>query len=243
MQPLPTIILTREPADNRAVATRMISEGYSVMEYPCIAVRMRPVGPGTDANPDIDRYRAVIFTSKRGVAGFAPMAQQIRATTARLVAIGAGTAQKLYDTVGRKADLVPASATGEATAEALIAAYPAGTPMLYVRGNMTTGILMEKLARAGMLLDDIIVYDNVAPHMQPLHVAQPAIAVFASPSAARRFFSTNNHLRHIACVAIGPVTGAELKIMGIQNVCTAEHTDTDAIVECLLKTASQGETE
>lgn len=243
MHPLPTIILTREPADNRAVATRMISEGYSVMEYPCIAVRMRPVGPGTDINPDIDRYQAVIFTSKRGVAGIGPIAGAIRKTPAQLIAIGSGTAQALYDTVGRNADMIPPDATGEATADALIAAYPPGSPMLYVRGNMTTGIMLAKLARAGMLVDDIIVYDNVAPHLQSLNIQEPVIALFASPSAARRFFGINDHLRHVTCVAIGPVTEAELKKLDIQRVYTAQNTDTDAIVECLLHVASQGETE
>lgn len=243
MYPPPTIILTREPEDNRAVASRMSALGYSVMEYPCIAVRMRPVGPGTAVDPDFDRYQAVIFTSKRGVAGIAPIAETIRKTPAQLIAIGSGTAQALLQTVGRDADMIPTDATGEATAEALIGAFPAKTSMLFVRGNMTTGIMLEKLARAGMQVDDIIVYDNLAPSLPPLDLQEPVIAVFASPSAARRFFATNAHLGHIICVAIGPVTAAELKKQGVQRVYTAKNTDANALVKCLLLVASQGETE
>jgi len=241
MQALPVVILTRESEDNRAVAARLISEGYSVVEYPCISVGMRPVDAVSGKAANFDDYDVLIFTSKRGVMGVAHMADTIRETKADIAVIGPGTAQHLVDITGRQADLIPKEATGEATARALIDAYPQGTKMLYLRGDMTTGTMANMLNDSEMDLHDIVVYENIAPQLQPLFPEGPAIAVFASPSAVRRFFEANPHLAVIPCVAIGPVTADELQRRGITEIYVSKGTDTNAIVDCVQHTASQGE--
>ena len=242
MHTLPVVILTREAGDNRAVAARLISEGYSVVEYPCISVCMRPVDAISGKVADFNDYAVLIFTSKRGVMGVAHMADAIRETRADIAVIGSGTAQHLIDITGRQANIMPKEATGEATARALIDAYPRGTKMLYLRGDMTTGTMADMLDDSGMDLHDVVVYENIAPQLQPLFPEGPAIAVFASPSAVHRFFEANPHLAAIPCVAIGPVTADELKRRGISEIYVSKGTDTSAIVDCVQHTASQGET-
>ena len=68
-----------------------------------------------------------------------------------------------------------------------------------------------------------------------------AIAVFASFSAVNRFFEVNQHMEDMPCVAIGPVTEAELQRKNIRRIFTTKKTDTNAIVDCLLHISSEGE--
>ena len=57
MQIKSTVILTREPADNRPLLDRLNESGIPVIEYPCILTRMIPY----EKSASIDGYELSDF--------------------------------------------------------------------------------------------------------------------------------------------------------------------------------------
>jgi uroporphyrinogen-III synthase len=127
--------------------------------------------------------------------------------------------------------------TGESLAALLAAQLPAGSAILHLRGSKTTGTLQRGLSAAGFSFHEEVVYENVAPSIQRLEgIPEGTLAVFASPSAARRFFAANEHLlTQVLPVAIGPTTEAALRSMGAREPEMATRPDVEALLECILE--------
>jgi len=235
------VILTREHEDNLALLERLNQLNIETLEYPCIATRLIPFsGKTVCSGQKLEDFKVIAFASKRGVAGMRPVAAAL-AKNSRIVmaAVGEATARAFEDMAGRKADIVAESQTGEGLAKAIIAKFPKPVAVLYVQGNKTTGEFKDLLLQKGFEVCDLKVYENFAPEVKPLKLDRPAIAVFASPSAAQAFFAANSHLlKTIACVAIGPTTRKALVNLGSKNILVAARPGVEelvAAVQCLIK--------
>ncbi len=78
-------------------------------------------------------------------------------------------------------------------------------------------------------------YENVAPEIPRLtDVPSGALVVFASPSAARRFFAVNDHLLALVIpVAIGPTTADSLRGLGAREPLVASAPTLEALTELI----------
>ena len=112
-------------------------------------------------------YAWVIFTSANGVAAFFQRlfdrGRDVRALGgAKLAAIGPATAQALRER-GLVADVVPASFVAEDLAAALLPLMAPGSRVLLARAAQAREVLPETLARAGVPVDVVPVYQVKKP--------------------------------------------------------------------------------
>jgi uroporphyrinogen-III synthase len=236
----PLVILTREHDDNLALAGLLAQQGIEHLEYPCIATRLLPYAGGPLGNEKrIDDFAVIAFASRRAVAGMEPAAAELRKTPALIAAVGDATALALKEMSGRKTEIIAEPQTGEGLAKAILAKFPEPVPVLYVHGNKTTGEFHRLLLQKGFKVWDLVVYENFSPDLKALELNRAAIAVFASPSAARVFFAANSQfLESIACVAIGPTTRKALINLGVKNISIAEKPGVEELlkaIQCLTK--------
>jgi uroporphyrinogen-III synthase len=189
----------------------------------------------------LDDFVVVAFTSKRGVAGMESVWERLGKSGQVLAAVGEKTASALEEQVGRKVDLIAEPQTGEGLAKTVLAKFQNPVSVLYVQGKQTAGKFKSLLKKKGFYICDLVVYENYAPELEPLILNKPALAVFASPSAANNFFSINPLLRYsVSAIAIGPTTKKELRKIGVSRITLASKPDPDYLVECVLKIAQGG---
>jgi len=230
-----TVILTREAGDNALIAARLEGSGATVVEYPCIETRLLPYGGeplGRGLN--LEDFDAIAFSSRRAVAGMGPVAGRLTAGRFLLAAVGDATARELQAVLGRSADLVGSKGTGAALGEELGAALGSGRRVLHVRGNKGLGHFRSAVEKLGVKVSEVIVYENVSPVLASLNLVEPVVALFASPSAADRFFAVNKGTEALVTgVAIGPTTGSRLESLGLARVVVAGHPGVDELVACI----------
>ncbi len=247
MQPCPKktmkIVLTRESEDNMRLARFFAKKGFFVIDYPCITVQ--PVRVSDERMREIlvpGRYRAFLFTSRRGVGFFLEMAgRRFSAAGATVAAVGEATAEKCRE-AGILVDVVARDYTGKSLGADLLSRLHPGDRVLCVRGNLTTGDLAGVLREGGIVVEELVVYKNDAPLLLPLDPEDCYIVVCASPSAASRFVAVNPLLVRSAFVAIGPVTAARLKELGASDVSLAERPEDESLAKAILKKLEEGQT-
>lgn len=166
--PLPlhgkTIVVTRPKARAGTLAARLRALGANVIEAPCIETVERedtqPLAAALEQPHDW-----AVFTSPAGVPAavhaLRKRGRDLRALYGMKIAvIGKGTANALA-AYGLTADLIPAQYDGEHLADALIDAMPQGGSVLLLRAAQGGQLLPEKLARAGIRVTDVPLYDTV----------------------------------------------------------------------------------
>lgn len=228
------VILTRAPEDNARLAAELSERGLRVVEVPCVGTRVREVDLGEVGGTGLAEFAAVAFTSRRAVEAVAPVWTTFAGL---LAAVGEATAEAMTVAFGRRPDVVSAEGTGESLARQLASQLSAGAAVLHLRGDKTTGTLGQGLVAAGLEFHEEVVYDNVGPVVERLTgVVEGTLAVFASPSAAHRFFGVNEHLVGVVQpVAIGPTTEAALLSLGTRPPALAGRPDAAALLACIIE--------
>ena len=231
------VILTRTVEDNAPLVGALSAHGVSVVEVPCLASRPRPFKVSQVGGRGLAGFAAVAFTSRRAVAAVAHEAKAWRAYGGLLAAVGSGTAEAMTEAFGRPPEVISEDGTGGSLAEQLANRLPVGGTILHLRGDKTTGTLQGGLTAAGFSFHEEVVYENVAPVIERLDgVGAGTLALFASPSAARRFFAVNEHLLDVVQpVAIGPTTQAALLSLGTKEPAVATRPDMAALLECIIE--------
>lgn len=250
----PLVILTRESADNLLPTVRLtqMMPHLRILDYPCITTSLLPFGEVSflPEGKRISDFDAVVFTSKRGVAGMAAAFADQGFDRLLLAAVGSATAAAVKKACGREPDLTASPATSEALALMLVKrlAYDSNgtTPppeILHVRGNKSTGSFKRIIIDNGFQHTELTVYQNQDAELQALETMKglfPAplvLTVFASPSAAGNFFTRNSRFldtapaQHLAYLAIGPTTAAFLKRLDLPEVFEASNQSVDGLTD------------
>jgi uroporphyrinogen-III synthase len=236
------VILTREPEDNAVLEEKLAQEGIKTLSYPCISTRVIPYEGYSICGKSVSDFKIIAFTSKRAVAGMERVWRELKNSDAILAAVGNRTAEEIKARIGRKAEIIGKKQTGESLAKAIIARFNQPVSVLYVRGNKTTDEFKSLLQSNGFQVYDLIVYENYAPELKPLELNQPAIVMFASPSAVINFYRVNPLIKNtVSAVAIGESTKKELIRLGFSQIRVASKPEPDYLVECVLKLVKEGE--
>lgn len=257
-----TVVVTRPEAQQAALGAALRRLGAEVVALPTIAIA--PPGDGgvalRAALEHLEQYRWVVLTSANGArALLAELVDLRRAGSVRVAAIGPATAQVLAD-ARLPADLVPE----EYVAEGLLAAFAAapGDPsdptladelasrrVLLVRAEVARDTLPDGLRQAGWQVDVVPAYRTVAAEVPAeLEQARRAqlegadVVLFSSPSTVERFVASYGSARFApggkpAVIAIGPVTAAAARRLGVAVDLVAERYDADGLVEAVRRWA------
>lgn len=242
MPGIPVVILTQEEDDNARMAALLEQRGVEAYSYPCIATRMLPFDQlSLPQGRSLGSYRIVAFTSRRGVTGMTGAAEALRTSGAVIACVGDTTAAAVQQTLGLQAAIIPEVHTGEGLAQAIAGGFPSPVALLLVRGNRTAGAFQSTLRELGWDVDEVVVYEHVSPHPEPLGQLKSCVAAFASPSAAECFFGSNpNMIKTCICVAIGSTTGERLRELGAVNIVEAARPNQSDMVEAICQVCEEG---
>jgi uroporphyrinogen-III synthase len=229
------VVLTRETEDNRELRSGLEARGLRVLETPCIGIESRPCAAAElEARLRSGGFEVIAFTSRRGVLAIDRAAATLRMFTGKFAVIGDATARILARVARREPDILGFGRGAASLAGAIAEATEPGR-VLHVCGDRARAELGKALGRAGYEVERLVVYETRARSAQV--VPQPAIVVFASPSAVVSFFAVNPVDGRFDCVAIGATTEEKLRATGVRVTVRSQGTDPRAIAEAVLLTA------
>ena len=199
------------------LADRLRAEGFEVLH--CPLVRVEPFeGPPVR----VADYDWVVLTSRNAVEC---LFIRLEGDLPRVAAIGPGTAEALRER-GVMPDLVPR----ESTQEGLVAEFPRPPGrVLFAGAEGARGVIAEELAA-----DVLPLYRTV--ELDPADFPDADLVLLASPSAARALAAIRNDAR---CVAIGPITAAEARRLGLALAAEAEAPTPEDVTRAVKLAASR----
>lgn len=244
------IAITRAAEQGAALRDALEVLGADVLEQPAIDIRDPDDWSAVDdVIHRLDEFSWIVFSSTNGVERFLnrlfALGRDMRALgTARLAAVGPGTAARLGD-YHLRADLVPGEYRAEALAAAL-APQAKGARVLLVRASRGREVLAEELRQAGAEVEQVVAY-------QSLDVAEPQSRVMelleageldwmtvTSSAIARslvRLFGPA--LKKTRLVSISPITSATLRELGYEPAAEATEYTMEGVVQTI-QAASEG---
>ena len=245
------ILITRAREQASALAQLLEAAGAEVVEFPTIAFEPPESWEPLDgAIRRLEEYGWVLFTSANGVRYFRERLQgagkDCRALAGKTVcAIGPATATALQS-LGIRADLVPAEFRAEALVEAIGARDIAGARMLLVRAAEAREVLPEELTRRGARIDVVAAYrtvragGDVEAVRTLLREGKVQIATFASSSTVKHFAAllgpeTKELLAGVTLAAIGPITAETAARLGIPCHVVPDQYTIPALVAALVR--------
>lgn len=240
MKTVTELILTREPRDNKRLISIFEKSGITIREYPCISTELKLYdGTLIENSFHLDEFQVIAFTSKRGVFGMAPVADEISRSSVRLAAVGTTTADAVREIFHRDPEFIPEIQTGEVLANFLVDALKCsgteGIRILHVRGNTYSPLFRSILESAGLTVAALEVYSTRIPVLEPVFIREKAVILFASPSAVRAFFTANTYQEErMICVAIGPVTCDALQKKGVDNIIMSPSSRHEDVAETIV---------
>ncbi len=270
------ILVTRASKQAGALSDRLRKLGAIPVEFPIIQI-----APPEDwvlldnalhqlcAKEEEPYYTWLVFTSANGVNICFDRLNTLAYNTndigkVRVAAIGPATAQALRHH-GIKPDLVPDEYIAEGVAAALIedvhrhGVSLEGKRILVLRAAEARKVLVEKLQRAGAIVEEVAAYrtrgaviDDEQGHevLRLLQAGQLDILTFTSSSTVRHFVQwladcapgaavspiahvTHNPQLKIAC--IGPITSQTARELGLDVQIEASEFTIDGLVEAIVQ--------
>jgi uroporphyrinogen III methyltransferase/synthase len=242
------ILLTRPSDRGAGLARRLERLGAIVERRPTIAL-VPPADrqPAREAVEDLDAYEWILFTSPSGVAFFFDLLREVgRAmSAAKIAAIGPATARAL-EARGASWSCIAEDARQEGLARLLIGRIRPGRRVLLVRPERAREALPQALREAGLRVDAVAFYRNVADPSaartaERIREGVYDGIVFTSPSTLERLLEAAGEnasalrraLGGVRRVAIGEVTAAALRGLALEPDAVAAEPTEAGIVEAV----------
>ena len=244
-----SVLVTRPADQNAEFALQLWEAGAEPLLAPTIAI-----GPPADraaaaaAVARANTFAWIVFTSRNGVdAFFALLAESERDArafgNAKIAAIGPKTADALR-AHGLRADLVPPAYVNEALAEGLVQQTSAGDRVLLFRAQAARDVVPDVLRAAGRDVDDVVAYAThfVDDALLREKALRADIVTFTSASTVHGFAHNVSDaaeaLAHATVAAIGPITAAAARDLGIRVDAIAGDFTVDGLMRALEGTAT-----
>ena len=244
-------VLVTRPRHQAADLCRKLTEiGAGCLVQPAITIEPPPDWqPVDEALARLDQFDWLVFSSANGVRFLLDRLHALhgdlrRLAAVKLAAIGPQTAAELAG-CHLSADLQP----GEFRAEALAAALAegaAGRRFLLARASRGRDLLAERLAEAGGVVEQIVVYtsrDVELPDEEVIESLQDDridwITVTSSAIARSLVTMFGDRLRRARLASISPVTSETLREFGYEPAVEAAQYTTDGLVEAICAAGAQ----
>jgi uroporphyrinogen III methyltransferase/synthase len=241
------IVITRAREQAGSLAEQLTSLGAEICELPTIELQ-----PPADFSPldngiaNLHWYDWLIFTSVNGVRFFIDRLDHsntdFRSLRAKICAIGPATRAAIA-ALHLKVDLMGE----EYVAESLVAAFAGedlrGKRVLLPRAAVARDLVPAELSRRGAQVDVVEAYRTVLPAASAGLVPEifatgkkPDWITFTSSSTVRNFLELAGAeaLRGVKVAAIGPVTSATARELGIEVTAEAQVFTVQGLVEAML---------
>lgn len=248
------VVVTRAAAQAGRLLEALAAAGAEAIALPAIAIV-----PPADAGPleraaretAADGYDGHIFTSQNAVAAFFAVSEHVGLRLTRpsgwVCAIGPATARALAKR-GWAPEIVPQEFVAESLVAALADRELAGRRILLPRAAGAREVIPRALAARGARVEAVEAYRTVAPagaeeRARALFPAEagrprPEAVLFSSSSTARHLAEMlgaeyRQRLRGVLLAAIGPVTAATLRELGLAVGLTAQEFTAEGLAAAL----------
>jgi uroporphyrinogen III methyltransferase/synthase len=238
------VLVTRPPGGAGDFAQQLWEAGAEPLLAPTIAI-----GPPDDAAAAaaavarVREYAWVVFTSRNGVDAFFDVlgasGKDARAFgDVKVAAIGPKTAAGLT-TRGIRVDFMPDAYVNEAVADGLLARTAAGDRVLVFRAQEARDVVPDALRAAKRIVDVVAAYKTRYVDDADLRAkAERAdIVTFTSSSTVHGFVHNVADaaavLARATVAAIGPITAATARGLGIRVDVIAEEFTVEGLIEAL----------
>jgi uroporphyrinogen III methyltransferase/synthase len=243
-----TVLVTR-PLDQADDLSRPLAElGANILLQP--AIEIKPLLLSDNASRVLDlleRFHWLVFSSANGVRCFFdrlldPLVQPPRDVRAlgkiNIAAIGPGTAEEL-SRYHVKADIIPDEYRAESLAQSL-SNSAAGKRFLLIRASRGREILAEELAKAGALVEQLVVYESldveksdptIAAKMSAGQIHWTTVTSSAIARSLVNLFGDSLHKTNLA--SISPITSATLRELGFKPAAEAKEYTMAGVVEAV----------
>ena len=243
-------IMVTRPKDRDSSLTAKLQEyGAEVLEVPAIETDMILNNEALkEALKHIEKYRWVALTSPYGVKAFFQTLFELKIDIRDLAglkfaAIGSAT-QKAIEEKGIRVDLIPEIYSGKALGEALAHRLwkeekgpDQKATLLIPRARIGSEEVLKPLAEAGILYDDLPVYDTTDVPDVPFAWYDDSVdyVAFTSASTVRGFvrMAKDINCSNVKAVCIGEQTAQEAQKFGMQTYIS-QQASIDSMVECFL---------
>ena len=196
-------MLSTKTLDNEALAYAQTKN----LEVHCIDFIETKALPFNLENIKDDSFDAIAFTSANAVKYFFENTGARALVGGKQIFALVGRTKDELLTRGIKANITAGSA--DELADAIIASKSA-QGVLHVCGNLKLPVLEKKLKAAGVLYNDVIVYETIT-HPEKKVNGHFAAILFYSPSGVESFLAENNFEDQTVCCCIGATTAQALK--------------------------------
>lgn len=162
-----------------------------------------------DFTANLNEYDALIISSKNALRALKRTKSEFNADLALYVV---GKESEFYaKTLGFKNIKIPPKAYGKDLANAFKDELK-GKKCLYLRAKEIASKLDEELIKAGVNLEQIIVYENTyCPPKKSIKLERPAVFIFTAPSSVQNFLKNFRIDKKDKVVVIGTTTAAALR--------------------------------
>lgn len=246
------IMVTRPKERDSALTEKLREYGAEVIEVPTIETDMILNNEIlNEALKDAGKYQWAAFTSPFGVKVFFRKLQELKIDIRRLAglkfaAIGSAT-QRAIEEKGIFVDLVPEIYDGKALGESLAgrileeeAASGERQMVLIPRARIGTEELLKPLEEAGILFEDLPVYETLEAPENDIDWYDESVdyVAFTSASTVRGFVRMNQDIDYtrVKAVCIGEQTAREAERCGMQTYIS-EKASIESMVDCFLSLA------
>ncbi|NTU97888.1 MAG: uroporphyrinogen-III synthase [Chlorobiaceae bacterium] len=230
------ILVTRPRHQADSFVKELEQYGLSSVVFPTIEIR--PVS-GWQV-PDLSHFDGIFFTSTNSVAFF--MERLTKENPGELEnlqrlnvwAVGKSTSQLLGD-YGVKTRPVPKIADAATLMEEIDSSEITGKTFLFLRGNLSLGIIPDIIGKRGGKCVELTVYENIPPSLEEtgnvkklLESGGLSCISFTSPSTAVNFFEAMGSTalpEGVLVAAIGTTTAGALEKLGIRTDIIPEYFD------------------
>jgi uroporphyrinogen III methyltransferase/synthase len=240
------IVITRAREQSGEMLAALLDLGADAVSLPTIEIQpARDPAPLDHAIAQLECYDWLIFTSVNGVRFFLDRldrsARDLRGLRARLCAIGPAT-RAAIEALHLKVDVVGAEYVAEGLLEAFKAHDLVGTRILLPRAAVARDLVPNELRARGARVDVVETYRTCVPGGVAARAAEiwaarkPDWIAFTSSSTVTNFLETAgiDLLRGVKVVAIGPVTTATARKLGVNVTAEAQVYTTEGLVEAIV---------
>ena len=240
------IVVTRATHQAEELAGPLRDLGAEVILAPVIGIA-GPADPAPlrEAAAQCDQYDWIIFTSANAVTAFAAELPQPHASCRpRVAAIGSATRQAAEKN-GFAVAVVPAEYVAESLVEALGKQDLTGQRILIPSAAVTRDVVPQALRELGARVEQVEAYRNVIPSGAQERVAEvfreayPDWVTFTSSSAVENTskLAGLEALRKVKIAAIGPITSATVRKLGLAVSAEARVPSAAGLVEAVCAAA------
>lgn len=246
------VLVPRAPGTSEGIARLLRDAGAEPIAVPAIRI-VAPSDPAplARAAAHLGDYDWVVLTSGHAADALLDAVARDggdarRFGAARICAIGPRTSAALAAR-GLRADLVPADASRDAVARALLAAIPspASARVLFPRSSIAPDVLPATLRDAGVTVDDVVAYENLPPlaedaaRIRALFEERAVdVVAFTSSSTVENLVAALGEdaaarFADVVVASIGPSTTATARRLGLHVALEAPVHTTAGLVAAL----------